>query len=1090
MADISSAEIIELLFKKAVGVPNANPGATSLQEVPGNVGPRIIPSSQIYAETIPPYAPGSTFSTETLVEVDLSDSAVILINGVFTTVQTRGKKERGSVNQNIVRYTDCNTSAIANQRSFWSLGTDSENALTYNIFADAIPSRFDARSDSYAITLKLDLSDGLGPVVIPANDNNYPWYFDTGAGVITFWDKLPTTNTPIVTFWRYVGPKGFSSSSGSGATGPTGASGKEWIDTYLLNPPPKVTFLTPTITSTDIRIGWNYPEQIPANFFVDLYLPYINNLTSFVGFRTTSNTDVSFSIISGLGGAEFVKLKTSITNPITGVILTTINPGPPGTNVTGITTLLPGTIDISGTPMRVVSYYHPELANLAGDASSNNLHVYYRGYRTDAFNDSTCGFGIFIQSGPPSAVRDLVVKNPTVTTLDLSFNAPLNVDVSDNNSSAIILKYYALYDSSGSAVRYPNGVDISGFKSLNAGLTATVDNLYAEAPYTFRVYANNNSNDISGAVSNDASNNTLLPANSVGNMSIGALSIPLSTNLYDNSTALLLPTTSATIGTEIREQLLKGPADLSLNIAARTIPIDLSGTRGKLGLGGAPLARFEIELSGGALANAALARASYGDWDVSAATVVDASGIKLYAGLATEANASVYTQGFYRKATINGVLDLSEAKIVPSRSMYSVRAYQRNKDASGDDISGSKSLRVTTAPVNFYYDTYISTAPGVDDISASLMAGTASRRVSGVNIVQAPVFDLSYNLTNMGHFVYRSPYAAYTAPAGITLTPPTETNLTKIKSGFDVPNGVFTTGAISVRRDDISGQITSGAALFVDLSATPINIYSAGAAKSARINMVVDPATITLVNSFPSSVPALTATNNTSANAVVGLYVDSSANNPGYAELLPDVSYNHDISLNQNASLQISSGKFVTKSSTGAPISYQDYSGTYYNNVDQNTADYSGITNAGTRYATFMWDLSSGANINVISLTLEGAQFTNTPNNITDMTIQYRFIEVSDFNTPASVPSTDKKYNSIWINGAASNIGSTVTASNYFDASNNLCGLINDFSAKPTIKLTMPKATNNKAVRVVIRIGIPMNKDISFTRALLHATVI
>lgn len=1092
MADISASEMIELLFKKAVGVPNAKPGSDALQEVPGNVGPRIIPTKQIYSETIPPVAPGhyTTLSTDPLVEVDISAFAFVDVSGIPTSMQVRGKSERGTINPHIYKYTDCKTTYIKKNRSFWFAGTTNSNALTYNIFSDAIPSRFDARYNSYIIELS------IGGVPIPADDKQRPWYFDTEAGIITFWDDLTTDETPVVTFWRYKGTKGISSGSGSGATGPTGASGREWIDKYLVNQPPKVEFLTPTITSTEIRIGWKYPDQIQANFFSTLHLPYINNLTNYVNMKKTDGTDVSMNILVKDKTDKYIRSTTNDT-PIRGVILTRIDPSGANINANGIITDVSGTVSISGEPVRVIRYYHPNFTMLAGDASSNKLHVFYMGYRTDDPSDNTVGFNIFIQAGPPSAVRDLAVKNPDITALDLSYNEPLEKDVSDNTSSAVISNYYALYDSSGSSVRYPSGVDISGsFRVLNAGLTARVDNLYAEAPYTFRVYAKNNSSGISGELSNDASNNTLPPRSEAVNMLNTALSIPLSSNLYTNGTALLLPTTTgATIGTEIRTQLLRGPADLSLNIAARTIPVDLSGTRGKLGIGGAPLARFEVELSGGSLATAASSSASYGDWDVSAATVVDASGIKLSAANAIEANTtSVYTQGFYRKADISGLLDLSEAKIVPSRTPYSVRAYQRNKDASGDNITAAAALKVTTAPVNFYYDTFINSGPGVGDISASLMSGTTFKPVSGVTIVETPVFDLSYNLTNMGHFVYRSPYTTYTASNSINLTPPTETDLTKIKSGFDVPTGVFTTGNISVRRDDISGGAASGAAKYVDLSATPYNIDSSGNPKSARINMVVDPASIALVKSFPQSVPSVTTSNVTSANAVVGLYIDSSANAPGYAETLP-ITYDHGISLNQNVSLQISSGKFVTKliTNTIAPIAYQDYSGTYYNNVGQNTANYSGITTVGTRYATFMWNLSAGTNFSKMFLVFTnptGIGFNGA--NLQYITIDYRFIETNLFNGNNGNDNNlvdENIYNSIWINGAKSD-GIAVAAGNYYVSGNTLCGLENYptlFTSNNTIQLKLPTSITSKAVRVIMRIGLPMNRDMSFSSVSLYA---
>jgi len=84
---------------------------------------------------------------------------------------------------------------------------------------DAIPFNYDASSGSYLPTVKKS-SDNTA-IAFGQND----WVIDIEAGQLTFYAGLPSgvsgVQPPKVTFWKYIGPKGF----------PTGSSTASYVDT-------------------------------------------------------------------------------------------------------------------------------------------------------------------------------------------------------------------------------------------------------------------------------------------------------------------------------------------------------------------------------------------------------------------------------------------------------------------------------------------------------------------------------------------------------------------------------------------------------------------------------------------------------------------------------------------------------------------------------------------------------------------------------------------------------------------------------------------------------------------------------------------
>jgi hypothetical protein len=214
--------------------------------------------------------------------------------------------------------------------------------------------------------------------------------------------------------------------------------------------------------------------------------------------------------------------------------------------------------------------------------------------------------------------------------------------------------------------------------------------------------------------------------------------------------------------------------------------------------------------------------------------------------------------------------------------------------------------------------------------------------------------------------------------------------------------------------------------------------------------------------------------------------VNSTTGLPSLTDTTYDASYNHAVDLCANSSLQIVNGAFSTKTAGG----YGIYSGTYYGASATNSVNYSTIPTSGYRYATFRWELSditSGSSKqfqNYMYLTFHGASGISILNgNLQNMEVWYRFFESTKVNN--NDVSGGNVYNTIWINGASDNSGSPVSSTNYYTPTNSLVGLVS-YNAG-VLKLLLPKPTSNKAVTVLVRIGLNMGQSISFQRVSLYA---
>ena len=186
---------LDLLYKKFIGVPLSNPSGAAASEAAGSSKSKIIPSLQIFSQSIPSTAPS-----------DLS-------NVTFTPTNSGGTKQISSGNIHIAKYTQLGLAEVQPQISY----RYANPSVSTNLTSPAIPGNYDVAGSTYAITLY----GNDGTTVI--NPSTYPWVFDTDSGYVSFIDPanlLPTALAPPkITFWRYEGTFGLGTSSGGSSSG-------------------------------------------------------------------------------------------------------------------------------------------------------------------------------------------------------------------------------------------------------------------------------------------------------------------------------------------------------------------------------------------------------------------------------------------------------------------------------------------------------------------------------------------------------------------------------------------------------------------------------------------------------------------------------------------------------------------------------------------------------------------------------------------------------------------------------------------------------------------------------------------------------
>lgn len=226
-SSFSTQEKANLLFKKYLGKPSILDDRPFFQEPNrGSVGasfPAVL-SEQIWSQNIPTTAPAELVS---LTDTSLDDNGNIMRGSYAGKTSNNGIIKRyikipliQALGANGKAY-EAHQTAVSSHPNGYADGINANNfgSGTYSkITQDMIPFNFDILG-SYNIQLYKNTS-----VEIPFGETGGDWIPDKESGIITFYEYenitgVNSSNPPLVSFYRYVGTKGLSNISSSGATG-------------------------------------------------------------------------------------------------------------------------------------------------------------------------------------------------------------------------------------------------------------------------------------------------------------------------------------------------------------------------------------------------------------------------------------------------------------------------------------------------------------------------------------------------------------------------------------------------------------------------------------------------------------------------------------------------------------------------------------------------------------------------------------------------------------------------------------------------------------------------------------------------------
>jgi hypothetical protein len=273
------------------------------------------------------------------------------------------------------------------------------------------------------------------------------------------------------------------------------------------------------------------------------------------------------------------------------------------------------------------------------------------------------------------------------------------------------------------------------------------------------------------------------------------------------------------------------------------------------------------------------------------------------------------------------------------------------------------------------------------------------------------------------------------------------------------------------------------------LSGTANNIFGASSPVSATpYRAIIDGPSVALVyTTLPQTLPSLTL-----GAARVGFRVSSGT--AGAANVPPfnnggtpyaNTAYDNTADIRTLEELQVANGFFSTKSAQ--LYAYSNYTSSYYDATNFNTANYSSIVSSGYRYATFAWAISpaSPSVYGTLSFTLNSAfTVTNTLAYAGSSPLQI-YYRTED--TASSAPTNGGSLSSAWINGN-STTGIQVTNGNYFlpttHTSTPNWGLISvsvgGGSTVISVKVQPLNITSGMQIRLYCRIGLPMAETCKF----------
>ena len=853
------------------------------------------------------------------------------------------------------------------------------------------------------------------------------------------------------------GPQGLP-----GPQGPPGPGNMDWINTYLINAPPAITFLPAVLQSTIVYIAWTNYNQINAGF-----MGYLPVATSFRANVTSNDAYTTGNVV--------------VASPYN---LDAKGPNLPANGLSGVVLYQTGGVNeiANITFPNQVTRRSYRIFNVQLNNAGNTIVASYSNFFNGNNNPITLTFGGYTQSGPPSVVREVVLTITGSQTADLDYRAPASVDVTNDNSTLTIIGYQIIYSTPGSTVRFGGPIE-QAQQTVNIGNVTTYNaiGLFPDSPYTFNISAQNSATLFSPPVAAGIQTTRPLTAIVLGNLGFQARYFP--NTVYRIGTQ---PIPQNAIST-----LVNSSANWISNIVA---PIQNVNNRGTLAPQGT-IMTLSASLNNGA--GPAVHFGRFGSVLPGANTVnnitITPNGIVDSYAL----NAPQF-QGFYQN--VNATLTIGTNAFVASGSVYTFQVTD----------SGILAPGVNQRSLTYYYDgTYNNNAAPTGTLVYNITTPTQTF-VSGVNVMGGRDTTIQYTatLTNMGRYFYRVPY--FTMTSNVNLFNPTSPVLNDITDGYNNTTQEFTN---TITLTNATIETNPFATLYTNVisitTASAFNAVGAGIVtnNTGNIGVVIDGPSFNLINNvIPRQIPTITNVNTigcrcySAPGGVAGTPPFITAGGQSYSQILYNQEW--DISsqpvaggVDARAEIMVANGRFTTPGGV-TPNPYKDYR-IYFNNTAG--VDYSGILPAtgGYRYATFVWRVPesgglSYSNLRIIlnGITGGGGLDFNGVNNVVSIGVNplrifYRFENLASL-APADTGA--QNFTTVWADGN-SVTGTNFTSTTYFQGTFNdvkwgLIGLpgTDQFRTFLNFNVSMPPLIVGNGVTEYLycRIGLPMAANIAY----------
>jgi hypothetical protein len=1074
---ITDSDKLTLLYKKYLGIPNANTALNEIVEYNDNATQMVYPINVI-AQIIPQSNIPST-----------ADVYANITDNNFTQVPYGG----GSRNiWNSYPYLVYYAKIILNSmpqnpgRSFYF------NSKQYNILKNIISPQI---NNNYGILVEKKV-DSLWVILVPST-----YVLDRDAGVLTIYEEnseVNGTNPPRISFWRYEGKTlndfdltnigsgsnsggGGGSGGGSGAqgfTGPTGPQGHRGIDgiigvdgaqgptgpqgftgslgpqgpqgftgstvgvTELYMQPPAPTTPTNSATSIQININWVNPEQKQLSF-LPVKVPLIKDLHITLEDSATP-TPNTISIYN-----------STIADPYISTLVIS--------NQTG-------TSQQSGT---TYTWYK----NAVQIEKPFKVTIWYTNYSTDTPNKLVVENLEFATGGTPSIPISITINtnNITSTQATLVVTPGQYTDALLQNNLPTISTYNFIYKALSSTRRGDLYIAASDLTTSSAGATKIITGLYAGTTYETSVSATNSLGSTSEYLVPRVQFTTKLPTmgQTIQDITLSSYySTVYSSNAYNNGTLATNPimyngSTWPSTGNIGTIYITDGPA-----VTGSKVELVVNN-----GVSDSNSSEIDYTLSAGGtntVTNGA---------DGKAVIAVNSTVSDPYTG----GNSGFYWQSDLKAQVGQGVLTAGVGQ-------HSLKFTQTLSYASGSPTVYSRNIQflVDSLPLN--------TAPSITDFQitnnsikeqvsgVSICPGTWSLSVSNVqtqNVVRYFHAQklLTYSFANSSNQDLLTSFQGVGNQANTFLTTPVTLTPTAQDALYRY-NPQITITAYNINITNNSGQLQKQVDIVID---KPSKLIKTGYSATNQTPNGVNPGERVKTSTVAFATPQLQSGRTD--------YIAT------YSQFR--IAYNDTQAINTAVGtegcndLQLLGGLFITKSYTGIQGGYQNYG---------SGLDYTQIAATGYRWSAFRWKVASGQ-LSALLFTIKGITGSDsgltrdiaTPKVLTasgkEIKVYYRIENQADSGgtgNPSDVEFTQNSgagISTVWVDANSiyeqSNFGKYMGVRQY-------TGVLGGAETRSSITLQSTSVTYNVTtpifqlgssanIYIYVTIGLPMDSDIAFS---------